>query len=211
MFRNLAYDVTTLMKVVWDLEYEHALKWEQQQVTTNMASVGDPGAPPPGPEVSAEPLLEAESQMRAFTKEVSAWISECKTWNAKCKLAMDNNAQAGAGIGNHVWGGRQNCNNEQGWANQNQSAQRGAGKNNQNQNNHDNALQQTQYCQQHESGPPVFYKCRGWGHISHNCPSTWNYTEQGQLRDNLNYQWGNQNQALPQRRSPNPPEHPANQ
>ena len=53
----------------------------------------DLGDPPSGPGVSAKPLLEAKSQMRAFMKEVSAWILDCKVWNAECWLARANNTQ----------------------------------------------------------------------------------------------------------------------
>ena len=71
-------------------------------MTTKVASVEDLVAPSPETEVGAEPLSEAKSQIRAFTKEVSTWISECKAWNAKCKLAMANSAQVGARNGNHI-------------------------------------------------------------------------------------------------------------
>ena len=87
MFRNLAYDITALMKAPQDLKDKHALDQGQWWVTAKVASAGDFGDSPPGPEVSTKPLSEAESHMRAFTKEVSAWISECKAWNAESKLA----------------------------------------------------------------------------------------------------------------------------
>ena len=58
MFRNFTYDVTTLIKAVQALEDEHALERGQWQVTAKMASVGDLGVPPPGPDGSAEPLPE---------------------------------------------------------------------------------------------------------------------------------------------------------
>ena len=104
MLRNSGYDVTVLMKAAQDLEDEHALDWEQQQVSTKTASTGYQGDSPLRLDVSTEPLLEAESQMRAFTKEVNAWISECKTWNPKCKLARAKNAQGGTGAGYLNWG-----------------------------------------------------------------------------------------------------------
>ena len=53
MCRNLACDVTALMKAASDLEDEHALEQEQWQATTKAASMGDPGDPSSGPEVSA--------------------------------------------------------------------------------------------------------------------------------------------------------------
>ena len=43
MFRNLAYDVTALMKAAWDLDDEHALDWGQQQTTTKVTSMGGLG------------------------------------------------------------------------------------------------------------------------------------------------------------------------
>ena len=55
--------------------------------------------------------------MRAFTKEVSASISECKAWNAEYKLAKANNAQVGWQLA-IIPGGGQNCKNGQGQANQ---------------------------------------------------------------------------------------------
>ena len=114
MFRNLAYDVTLLTKAAQNLEDEYALDWGQWQATAKATSAGSPGDPPLGPEVSAKPLSKAESQMGAFTKEISTWILECKAWNAKYKLARANNAQVGAGTGNHACGGGQNHNNRQG-------------------------------------------------------------------------------------------------
>ena len=113
MFRNLAYDVTALMKAAQGLKDEHALKWGQWQVTTKVASAGNLVALSPELEVSAEPLSEAKSQIRAFMK-VIPWISEFKAWNAKCKLARANNIHAVAGIGTHAQGGSRNCNNGQG-------------------------------------------------------------------------------------------------
>ena len=95
VFRNLTYDVTGIMKVAWDLEDKHALEWGQHQVTAKVASAGDPGAPSLESEVTAEPLSEAKSQMRAFMKEVSAWILECKACNAEYKLARTGNDQVG--------------------------------------------------------------------------------------------------------------------
>ena len=85
MFRNSAYDVTALMKATQDLKDEHTLDREQWQVITMVASAGDQGDPPSRSEVSTKPLSEAELQMRAFMKEVSAWISEGKVWNAELK------------------------------------------------------------------------------------------------------------------------------
>ena len=41
MFRNLAYDVSALMKAAQDLEDEHALRHGQWQTTTKAASVWD--------------------------------------------------------------------------------------------------------------------------------------------------------------------------
>ena len=98
-------------------------------------------------------------------------------------------------------GGGQNHNNGQGWAPKCQPTQRGATENNQDQNGQENlTLQnqpQTQSYQQHEGCPPMCYECRGLGHISHNCPSTHNYAKQGQVRDNLNSQWGSRTKPSP--------------
>ena len=122
-------------------------------------------------------------QKKAFTKEVSAWILECEAWNGECKLAMARNAQAGIGTDYQNWDGGQAHGNGQGRASQCQPTQRGAIENGLNQNSQENTTSQnrpqTQSHQQHEGGPPMCYKCRGWGHISRNCPSTQNYTEQG--------------------------------
>ena len=181
MFRNLAYDVTTLMKAAQDLKDEHALDWGQRQVTTKVASVGDQGDSPSRSEVNTKPLSEAESQIRAFMKEVSAWILECKAWDAEYNLDRAKNTQARTGTGNLNWG-CQNHNNGQGQAPQCQPTQRSANENGQDQNSQENATLQnqlkTQSCQQHEGSPPMWYKCCGWGQISCNCPSTQNYTQQ---------------------------------
>ena len=48
------------------------------------------------------------------------------------------------------------------------------------------------------------YKCRDWGHISHNCPSVQNYTEHGQVRDYLNYWWASRTKPSPLRTTPHP-------
>ena len=89
-----------LDRAAQDLKDEHALHWGQRQVTAQAASAGDMGDTHPGLEVSTKPLSETESWMRAFMKEVSAWISECKAYNAECKLARAKNTQAGTGTGN---------------------------------------------------------------------------------------------------------------
>ena len=60
MFRNLAYDVTTVMKAAGDLEDEHVLEQGQWQVTTKAASVEDLVAPPTEPEVRAEPFVRGQ-------------------------------------------------------------------------------------------------------------------------------------------------------
>ena len=64
-------------------------------------------------------------------------------------------------------GGGWNHNNGQGQLTQHQPAQRGAGENNEDQNGQENAIPQnwpqTQSHQQCEGGPPMCYKCRGWG------------------------------------------------
>ena len=122
MFRNLAYDVTALIKAAQDLEDEHALEQGQWQMMAKAASAGDPGDSPSGLEVITKPLSETESQMRAFTKEVSAWISECKAWNTKCKLARANNSQVWGQNWQSCPGAGQNHNNRQGQATQHQPA-----------------------------------------------------------------------------------------
>ena len=82
-----------------------------------------------------------------------------------------------------IGGGSQPHSNGQGRASQHQPAHRGSIENGQDQNSQENAISQkwpqTQSHQQCEGGSPICYKCRGWGHISHNCHSTQNYTEQG--------------------------------
>ena len=94
--------------------------WSNGRRLLRVASAGGLGDSPQGLQVSIKPLSEAESQMRAFTKEVSAWILECKAWNADCKLARAENAQAMARTGNWAQRGGQNCNNEQRQAMQHQ-------------------------------------------------------------------------------------------
>ena len=194
MFRNSAYDVTALMKATQDLEDEHALDRGQQQVTAKATSVGDQGNLPQDQRYVPNSLSEAKSQMRAFTKEISAWILECKAWNPKCKLARAKNAQAGTGTGNQNCRGSQTHSNGQGRASQCQPAQWGAIENGKNKNIQENETSQnwpqTQSHQQCKGSIPMCYKCRGWGHISHNCPSTQNYTEWGWVKDTLNSQWG---------------------
>ena len=88
------------MKTTWDLKDEHALDRGKWQLTAKVTPMGDQGDLPPVSEVGTEPLLEAKSQMRAFTKEVSAWILECKAWNVEYKLAKAKNTQAWTGTGN---------------------------------------------------------------------------------------------------------------
>ena len=100
MFRNSAYDITALMKITLDLEDEHALGRGQWQVTAKVTSLRDQGEAPPDSDVGTNPLLEAESQIRAFMREVSAWISDCRAWNTEYKLARARNAQARTGTGN---------------------------------------------------------------------------------------------------------------
>ena len=109
-------------------------------------------SPPQGPEVSAEPLLEAESQMRPFMKESvlgsqsvrPGMLSANRPEPITPRWLLELTIMSGEVDQNH--------NNGQGWTTQNQPAQRGAGENNQNQNNHENAPQQnwpqTQYHQQ---------------------------------------------------------------
>ena len=141
--------------------------------------------------------------MRAFTKEVSAWISECKAWNAECKLVRANNAQVGAGVGNcaqrvvkiKTMGRDKPLRISQMTGTHGRAIRI---RNKTNMIMHPSRIgHKPNTANNVMARPPMCYKCRGWGHISHNCSSTQNYTEQGQVRDNLNYQWGEQNQALP--------------
>ena len=63
-------------------------------------------------------------------------------------------------------------------------------------------MPQAQYCQQCDGGPPLCYKCRGWRHINCNCSSTQNYTEQRQVKNDLNYQWGTTSEPVKFKRGP---------
>ena len=102
-------------------------------MTAKVALAGDQGDSPSRSEVGTEPSSEGHSQLRAFMKEVSTWISECKAWNVECKVVRAKNAQAGTGTGNQNWRGSWTHNNEgswthnsgQGWTPQCQPNQRG--------------------------------------------------------------------------------------
>ena len=127
--------------------------------------------------------------MRAFTKEVSPWISECEAWNAEWKLARANNAHARAGTGNHAQGvvkivimGRDGSLST--------SQPRGAqGRIIRTQTIMIMCLHRIGHLPNTTNNMMVEHPCVtnvGVGHISCNYPSAQNYTEQGQVRDNLN-------------------------
>ena len=168
MFQNLAYDVMALMKSAQDFEDEQALDWGQQQATTKATSAGTLESTLRTWGKCQTLVWRLSDKWEPLWKKVSAWISECKAWNASTNLLRSIMSRWKLELAT-VPVGDQNCNNGQGQMNQHQPAQRGMGEKNQIQENHDNVPQQNwpqaQYSQQYDGRPPPLFRNVNTGRI----------------------------------------------